>query len=147
MTTKVELESALKDAMRAGDDRRKSTIRMTLAAIKLTEVEKGAPMDANGVMAVLQKEVKARREAIADAEKAGRPELVEASQAEMVILESFLPKAISAEELEELARAAIAEAGATSLREMGAVMKLLVPRLQGRASGDQASQAVKRLLS
>ena len=147
MTTKVELESALKDAMRAGDDRRKSTIRMTLAAIKLTEVEKGAPMDANGVMAVLQKEVKARREAIADAEKAGRPELVEASKAEMVILESFLPKAISAEELEDLARAAIAEAGATSLREMGAVMKLLVPRLQGRASGDQASQAVKRLLS
>lgn len=146
MPTRGDLESALKDAMRSGNELRKNTIRMALAAVKFAEVEKGAALDANGVAAILQKEIKSRRESIADAQKAQRPDLVEGAQAEIVILEGFLPQAMPAEELEALARQAVAEAGATTIREMGQVMKLLMPRLQGRASGDAASQAVRKLL-
>ena len=146
MITKAELETALKDAMRSGDEKRKSTIRMVLSAAKLVEIDKGSPVDENALSLVIQKEIKARREAIAEAQKANRPNLVEASQTEMEILEGFLPKGLSTEELESLARQLIAEVGATSLREMGQVMKLLMPRLQGRASGDQASLVVRKLL-
>lgn len=146
MTTKAQLENALKEAMRSGDDLRKSTIRMVLSAIKLMEVEKGAPLDETGIASVLQKEVRSRRESIADAQRANRQDLAEAAEAEITILEGFLPKAMTGEELDNLARQVIQEVGATSLREMGQVMKVLMPRLQGRATGDQASQAVRKLL-
>ena len=146
MITKLELENALKDSMRAGDDVKKSTLRMVLSAIRLAEIEKGKPLDEPGLLAVLHKEVKSRRESIADAQRANRPDLIQGAEAEIAVLEGFLPKALAAEELEALVRQAIAEAGATSPREMGQVMKLLVPRLQGRVPGDQASQAVRRLL-
>ena len=146
MDLKTQLQEALKDAMRARDDLRKNTLRMVLSAIRLTEVDKGADLDDQGVMAILHKEIKSRRESMADAERAGRPDLIQAGEAEIAILEGFLPKGFSAEELDALARQAVAEAGATTIREMGAVMKLLMPRLQGRATGDQASQAVRKLL-
>jgi uncharacterized protein YqeY len=148
MTTKADLELALKDALRAGEDMRKSTIRMVIAAIKLAEAEKkGTVIDENAVHALIQKEIKARREAIADAERLSRSDLITAAEAEIVILEGFLPKQLSPAELEALAREAIAEVGATSPKEMGQVMKLLVPRLQGRAAGNQASQVVQKLLA
>lgn len=146
METKERLSAALKDAMRANDELRKRTIRQTLAAIKQVEIDKRLTLDEAGVLAVIQKEVKSRHEAIADAERAHRPDLVAAAQAEIGVLETFLPKAMATEELEALARQAIAEVGATSPREMGQVMKALLPRLQGRATGDQASQAVRKLL-
>lgn len=132
--------------MRSGNVVRKSTIRMALAAIKLADAEKGIQVDDNIILTLLQKEVKSRREAIADAEKAQRPELIQAALQEISVLEGFLPKALTPEELEALARQAISEVNATSLREMGQVMKVLVPRLQGRATGEQASQVVRRLL-
>jgi uncharacterized protein YqeY len=148
MTTKADLELALKDALRAGDNLRKSTIRMVIAAIKLAEAEKkGAVIDENTVHALIQKEIKARREAIADAEKLDRRDLIAAAEAEIGALESFLPKQLTPTELEALAREAIAEVGATSPKEMGQVMKVLVPRLQGRAAGNQASQLVQKLLA
>jgi uncharacterized protein len=146
MTTKAQLEAALKDSLRSGDETRKNTIRMVLSAIKLAEIDKGITLDETGVDSILQKEVKSRRESIADAQRANRPDLVTAAEAEIVILESYLPKAMPSEELDALARQAVQEAGATSIREMGQVMKILLPRLQGRASGDQASQAVRKLL-
>lgn len=146
MTTKADLETALKEAMRSGDDQRKSTIRMALAALKFTEKDKGITLDEAGVTAIVQKEIKSRREAVAEGQKANRPDLVEAAQGEIAILEAFLPKGLSTEELDAMAQQAVTEAGATSARDMGAVMKILMPRLQGRASGDQASQAVRKLL-
>jgi uncharacterized protein YqeY len=146
MTTKTLLENALKDAMRAGDDLRKRTLRMAISAIRMAEIDKGGALDENAILAILQKEVKSRQESIADAQRANRPDLEAASQDEIEILEGFLPKQLSLEELESLARQAIAEVGATSPREMGQVMKILIPRLQGRATGDQASQAVRKLL-
>lgn len=146
MTTKADLESALKDAMRSGNEVRKRTIRMALASIRFTEIDKGSPLDENGVMAVLQKEVKSHQESIADAEKAGRPDLASKSQAEIEVLQTFLPQPYSQQELQELARQAIIEAGAASAADMGKVMKVLTPRLQGRATGSQASQVVRQLL-
>lgn len=146
MSLKTDLDNALKQAIRSGDEARKRTIRMVLSNIHLAEVEKGAPLDEAGIQAILHKEIKSRRETIADAERARRPDLVADAEQEIAILESFLPKAFSAEELEALARQVIAETGATSVKEMGQVMKALMPRLQGRASGEQASQAVRKLL-
>jgi hypothetical protein len=146
MDLREQLESSLKESMRAGDDVRKRTLRMALSSIRLAEIDKGARLDDSGVMAILQKEIKSRHEAITDAERANRPDLIRESQAEIAVIENFLPKAMSPAELEELARQVIAEVGAANIKEMGQVMKVLVPRLQGRASGDQASQAVRRLL-
>lgn len=151
MTLKEQLESALKDAMRANDDVKKRTLRMVLAAIRLAEVDgaavaRGVKMDDAGVMGVLQKEVKSRQESIAEAERAQRPDLVRASQEEIAVLEGFLPKPFSVEELENLVREVISQVGATGPKEMGLVMKTLMPRLQGRAAGDQVSQVVRRLL-
>lgn len=119
---------------------------MVLSAIRLAEVEKGQALDEQGLLAVLHKEVKSRRESIADAQRANRPDLIQAAEAEIVVLEGFLPKALPVEELEALVKQAIAETGATSLREIGQVMKVLMPRLQGRVTGDQASQAVRKIL-
>jgi hypothetical protein len=146
MITKAQLENALKDAMRSGDVLRKNTLRMVLSAIRLAEVDKSGPLDELALLAILQKELKSRRESIEDARRANRPELALEAEAEMAVIEAYLPKAMAPEELEELARLVIQEMGATSIREMGLVMKALLPRLQGRASGDQASQAVRKLL-
>ena len=146
MNVKKQLESALIEAMKASDDLRKRTLRMALASIRMAEIDKGSELDDGAVMAILHKEVKTRQEAIEEAQRAHRPDLEAASQAEIFILEGYLPRPLSAEELEILARQAIAEVGATSPREMGLVMKTLMPRLQGRATGDQASQAVRKLL-
>jgi uncharacterized protein YqeY len=147
MSMKERIQNDLKIALRENDEVRKRTLRMALSAIRFFEVEKGIELDDSAVISILQKEVKSRNEAIADAQRANRPDLVQASQQELAILESYLPKALSESELEELARQAIAEVGATSVQQMGQVMKILIPRLQGRASGDQASQMVRKLLS
>lgn len=146
MTTRVELENALKDAMRAHDDLRKRTLRMVIAAIKLAEIERGANLDETAIASIIQKEIKSRHESIADAQKANRPEMIAAARDEIAILEGYLPKALPAEELEALARAVIAEVGATSPKEMGQVMKVLMARLQGRAGGNEANAVVRRLL-
>jgi uncharacterized protein YqeY len=132
--------------MREHNEQRKRVVRLALANIKQIEIDKGAALDEAGVVAILQKEVKTRHEVIADAERAKRADLVEEAEAEIRVLEDFLPKQMTAAELEELARQAIAETGASSQREMGQVMKALMPRVQGRATGDQVSQAVRKLL-
>jgi len=147
MSTKTQLEDALKDAMRAGDDLRKRTLRMALSAIRLAEIDTGQALDDFAVQAILQKEVKSRQEAIAEAQQAKRPDLEAAARDEIAVLEDFLPKQLSPQELEALAKEVIAEVGATSMKDMGQVMKVLLPRLQNRAPGDQASRVVRTLLA
>ena len=146
MSKRTELENALKDAMRAQDDLRKRVVRMSLAAVKMAEIEKKTSLDDAAVIAVLQKELKSRQETISEAQRGGRPELVAENEAEIGVLREFLPKALSPLELENLVREIIAETGASSPADMGKVMKLLTPRLEGRASGAEASQVVRRLL-
>jgi len=145
MSLKQTMENALKDAMRANDDVRNRTLRMALSAIRMAELDRGE-LDDPALMAIVQKEIKLRQEAIEDARRAARPDLEASNQDEIKVLLLFLPQPLTEPELEELARQAIAEAGATGPREMGQVMKILVPRLQGRATGDQASQMVRKLL-
>jgi uncharacterized protein YqeY len=146
MNTKLKLSDDLKDALRAKDELRKRTLRMALAAIKNTEIDKGSELDESATLAILQKEVKNRLETIEGAQQAKRDDLIAEAEAEIAILEAYLPRPLTAEELEKLVREAIAESGATSPREMGNVMRLLMPKIQGRADGKDASQMVQRLL-
>lgn len=146
MTLKDQINNSIKDAMRAGDELRKTTLRMALAAIKLAEVQKGGPLDEATVLGLVQKEVKSRHEAIEDARKAHRPDLEEGARAEIAILQEFLPQALTPAELEQMVRDAIAETGATSPRDMGKVMGVLTPRTKGRADGKVVSDLVKQML-
>lgn len=146
METRARLENDLKTAMRSNDDLRKRTIRMALAAIRLAQIEKGAALDENAVIAILQKEVKSRRETIADAQKAIRPDLVTGAEQEIGVLEQYLPKQLDSTELDRLALEAIQESGAKTPADTGKVMKILMPKIQGRAPGDQVNLAVRRQL-
>lgn len=146
MSLKKELQEALQSAIKAKDETRKNTLRMALTSIRMAEDRKRDELDDDEVMGVLQKEVKSRQETIADAQKAGRPDMIAEAEAQIAILEEYLPTPLSQDELEELARQSIEEAGAESPREMGQVMKILMPKLGGRATGQQASQAVRKLL-
>ena len=146
MSTKTQLTQALKDALRAGDDVQKTTLRMALAAIKNAEVQKGGELDEPSLLGVLQKEVKFRRESIEDARRANREDLEAAAEAEITVLQAFLPQPLSEEALAQMVQEAIVEAGATSPREMGNVMKVLMPRVKGRADGKQVSNLVRQFL-
>jgi uncharacterized protein YqeY len=146
METKQKIESSLKDAMRAGDDVRRRTLRMVLAGIKNSEIDKGGSLEEPVIIAILQKEIKSRREAIQEAQKANRPDLEADSQAEIRVLEDFLPRPLADEELRSLVEQTIAETQAAAPSDMGKVMKALQPKLLGRAPGDKVSAMVKALL-
>ena len=146
MDIKTQLNDSLKHAMKSGDMTRKDTLRMALAAIKQVEVDKRIVLDDAAVMALLQKEIKNRREALEEAKKANRPDLASANEAEIVILETFLPAAMPAEELRAIVQAAIAETGAAIPSDMGKVMKVVMPKVAGRAPNDAISAMVRELL-
>ncbi len=147
MDTKTQLTEAMKRAMKANDDVARRTTRMALAAIKQAEVDKQTTLDEAAVMSLLQKEIKNRREAIEEARKANRADLVSDNEAEIKVLEAFLPKAMDAGELRSLAQVAIEETGASGPTDMGKVMKALLPKVAGRAAGDQVSAMVRELLT
>src|SRR5262245_30271347 len=119
MDIKTQLNDSMKDAMRAKDEVRLRTVRMVNAAIKQAEVDKQTTLDEAAVMSLIQKEIKNRREALEEAKKASRSDLVSENEAEIKVLEAFLPKAMPADELRKLAQAAIAETGAASPTDMG----------------------------
>ena len=146
MDTRTALEASLKEALRSGDDLRKRTIRQALAAIKQVEIDRRAAPDEATVVGIIQKELKTRRESLEEAREAGRAEMVADLEAEIEVLASFLPQGLSADELRPLVQAAILETGAASPADMGKVMKVLMPRVAGRAPGDQVNQMVRDLL-
>ncbi len=146
MELKTRLNDALKESMKAGDEVRKRTVRMVLAAIKQAEVDRQVMLDEPAILAILQKEIKTRKEALEEARQANRPNLVADAQAEIDVLNTFLPAGLSADELRAIVQAAIAETGASSPADMGKVMKVLLPKIAGRAPGDQVSAAVRELL-
>ena len=146
MNIKTQLNDSVKDAMKSGDEVRKRTVRMALAAVKQAEVDKRVELDDMAVIGILQKEVKNRRESLEEAKKAERADLVEANEAEIKVLEVFLPKAMPAEELRALVQAAITETGAASPADMGKVMKVVMGKVVGRAPNDMVSATVKELL-
>jgi uncharacterized protein YqeY len=146
MDLKTQINDSVKDAMRSGDEVRKRTLRMVLAAVKQSEVDKRTALDDMGVISIIQKEIKNRREALEEAKKASRPDLAAENEAEIGVLESFLPKAMPADELRSIVQAAIAETGAASMTDMGKVMKAVMPRVAGRAPNDMISSTVRELL-
>jgi uncharacterized protein YqeY len=146
MSIKTKLNDSVKEAMKSGDEVRKRTVRMALAAVKQAEVDKRIELDDTAVMSLLQKEVKNRREALEEAKKANRADLIEANEAEINVLQGFLPKAMPAEDLRALVEAAIAETGAASPADMGKVMKAVMPKVAGRAPNDMVSATVRELL-
>ena len=146
MTIKTQLNDSMKDAMKSGDEVRKRTVRMVLAAVKQVEVDKRIELDDMAIMALLQKEIKNRRESLEEAKKANRADLVEANEAEIKVLEVFLPKAMPADELRALVQAAVTETGAAGPADMGKVMKIVMAKVAGRAPNDAVSLAVRELL-
>lgn len=146
MTIKNQLNESMKDAMKSGDEVRKRTVRMVLAAIKQAEIDKRTELDDTAVMNVIQKEMKNRRESLEEARKANRADLIDANEAEIRVLQAFLPKAMPAEELRAIVQAAITETGAASPADMGKVMKSVMPRVAGRAPNDMVSATVRELL-
>ena len=146
MSIKTQLNESMKDAMKSGDEVRKRTVRMVLAAVKQVEVDKRIELDDTAVMGLIQKEIKNRREAQEEAKKANRPDLIEANEAEIQVLQAFLPKAMPADELRAMVQGAITETGASSLTDMGKVMKTVLPKVVGRAPNDMVSAIVRELL-
>ena len=146
MSIKSQLNESMKDAMRSRDEVRKRTVRMALAAVKQVEVDKRVELDDTAVMSLLQKEIKNRREALEEAKKANRPDLIEANEAEINVLQAFLPEAMPADELRALVQAAITETGAASPSDMGKVMKVAMAKVAGRAPNDMVSATVRELL-
>ena len=147
MSLKRQLQEDLKDALRARDERRKSVIRMGLAAIVNAEVEHGGELDDADVVSVLRKEARQRLDTLAELRDVGRQDLLAEKEAELEILEGYLPQLLSREEIAEEARQVIAEVGATGMGQMGAVMRQLMSKLKGRADGRIVNQVVRELLS
>lgn len=146
-----ELEDKLmedyKAAMRAGDAQRKETLRLLRSALKSAEIDKRAPLSEPEVHEVLACQAKQRREAIEQFRQGRREDLVQKEQAELSIIEEYLPAQMSREEIEQLARDVIAEVGASNVREMGAVMSRIMPQVKGRADGKLVNEVVRSLLS
>jgi len=137
--------------MKAGDKRRVAALRLTIAAIQNVETAEGRPtrgdLTDEQVLAVLQTEVKRRRETIAELEKANRPDLLADEKAELEALLEYLPEQMSREQIVEAARAVIAQIGATGPANMGAVMKQLMAQLKGQADGKLVNEVVRELLA
>jgi hypothetical protein len=143
---KQRIQDDMKSAMKSGDKRRLGVIRLIMAAIKQREVDERIELDDEQVLAVLDKMVKQRRDSITQYEQAGRDELAEQEKFEIEVLQEYLPEALSAEEITDLVKQAIADSGAESMRDMGKVMGQLKPKLQGRADVGAVSAQVKQLL-
>lgn len=147
MSTKDRLSEDIKNAMRAGDKTRLKTLRMASAAIKQKEVDDRIELDEAGVLAVFEKMVKQRRDSIEQYTQGGRPELAEVEQQEIVILQDYLPEALSEDELNALINKAIGEVDATGMAAMGQVIAKLKPEIQGRADMRAVSNQVKTRLN
>jgi uncharacterized protein YqeY len=147
MSLKERITSDMTAAMKSKEAARLSTLRMVKAAVQNREIEKGGELSDEELMKLLQTLVKQRRDSVEQYEKAGRTELAEKEQAEISVIEEYLPRAATREEIERAVEEAVSETGASSLKEMGAVMKAALARLAGRnADGRVVSEVVKSKL-
>ncbi len=144
---KQALQDALKDAMRAKDSQRRNAIRLLQSAIKQVEIDSRTALDDEAVLDILRKEAKKRRETIAELEGAGRAQDAATEKFELAVTEEFLPRQLTLEELRPIVRQAISDSGASSIKQMGQVMKLVMPQVKGLADGRALSALVKEMLS
>ncbi|HVS80212.1 MAG TPA: GatB/YqeY domain-containing protein [Pyrinomonadaceae bacterium] len=148
MSLKEQILSDMTAAMKAKDAARTSTLRMLKAAIVNRQIEKGGELDEEELMKLLRSQVKQRRDSVEQYQKGGRQDLVDKETAEIAIIEGYLPQAASAQEIDQAVAEAIAETGATSMKDMGAVMKAVMARLAGKnADGRAVSETVKKKLT
>ena len=147
MSLKARVTDDMKNAMRAKDSARLGTIRLLLAAIKQREVDERIELDDAAISSIVEKLIKQRKDSISQFQTAGRDDLVALEQAELVVLQAYLPEQLSSAEVEAAVTAAIAESGASSAKDMGKVMGLLKPRLAGRADMGQVSALIKAQLT
>ncbi|NEV61373.1 GatB/YqeY domain-containing protein [Thiorhodococcus minor] len=143
---KQQIQDDMKAAMRAGEKDKLGVIRLIMAAIKQREVDERIELDDAQVLAVLDKMVKQRRDSIAQYDSAGRNDLAEVERFEVGVIQAYLPEALSESELSALVEAAVVEAGASEMRDMGKVMGVLRPKVQGRADMGAVSALVRRRL-
>ena len=146
MALKERITEDMKTAMRAGDKERLATVRLLLAAIKQREVDERITLDDTQVLAVIEKMIKQRREAIPQFESGGRSDLVAKETAEIGVLQGYLPTQLTAAEIDALIAEAIAATGAASIKDMGKVMGLVKPKAQGRADMGALSARIKQKL-
>jgi hypothetical protein len=146
-TLKPQLTSDMKSSMKSGDKQRLGVVRLMLAAIKQIEVDERIELDDTRILAVLDKMVKQRRESISHYSDAGRDELVAVEQAEIDLIQEYLPEPLSEAEINELVELSITSTGAASIKDMGKLMGVLKPQLQGRADMGKVSQLIKSRLS
>ena len=144
---KSRLQGEMKSAMKSGDKKRRDIIRLIMAALKQREVDERIDLDDQQIIAILDKMLKQRRESIAQYQAGGRDDLVVVEEAEIVVIQEFLPTALSNEEIEQMVGEAMSESGASTIREMGKVMAILKPKMQGRADMGQVSGLIKSRLS
>ena len=147
MTLITRIDDELKEAMRARDAERRDALRLILSSLKSAEKELQRPLSEEEELQVLQRERKRRIEAAEAFRSGGRAEQAEAEEQELAVLEAFMPEPLSEEELEEIVDDAIAENGATSMRDFGRVMADVMPQVSGRADGSVVSQLVKEKLA
>jgi uncharacterized protein len=147
MTLKDRITEDMKTAMRSGDKERLATVRLALAAIKQREVDERIVLDDSQVLSVLEKMIKQRREAITQFESGGRADLVAKENSEIVVLQHYLPAQMAEAEVDALIARAIAESGATSMKDMGKVMALVKPKAAGRTDMGAVSARIKQKLS
>jgi uncharacterized protein YqeY len=147
-TLKERMNEDMKDAMRAKDELKTNVLRMAKSAVKYKEVEPGASvLDDSGVMGVITTMIKQRRDSVEQFKAGNRVDLAEKEEKEIVVLQSYLPTQLSAAELTAEVAAAVKESGAAGAKDMGAVMKILSPKLKGKAEGKAISEEVKSQLS
>lgn len=146
MSLKEQLLEDMKNAMKQKDTVGKNTIQMARAAILQIEKDNRISLDDDGIIDVIAKEVKKRRDVLPEYEKSGRQDLVDSLKAEMDVLLKYLPQQLTEEELEVMVRQAVDETGAASVRDMGKVMQAVMPRVRGRADGKMINMIVKRIL-
>jgi uncharacterized protein YqeY len=146
MSLKETLQQDRIAAMRGGDTEKRNALGLLLAAIKQEEIDNQTTLDDEGVQAILMKQAKQRRESMADYEKAGNPEMVASEQAELTIIESYLPQQMGRAEVAAIAAEIIAELGVTDAKGMGQIMGKLMPKLKGQADGRLVNEVVRELL-
>jgi uncharacterized protein YqeY len=142
-----KLTDDLKQAMKAGDTVKRSVIRLVMAAIKNAEITKQKALEDGDILGVIAKEIRQRKESIEAFKEGNRPELVANEEAEMAILEAYMPAQMSRDEIIAEARKVIAEVGAESIRDKGKVMPKLIANLKGKADGREINEVVSELLS
>ncbi len=142
----ARISDDLKQAMRQRDATTRDALRLLVAAIKNARIEAGADLDDDAVLSIVQKQVKQRRESIAEYEKAGRADLAEKERVEAEVFERYLPQQASREEIEAAARKAIVEMGASGPRDIGKVMPVLMKQFSGRADGREINEVVRGLI-